>query len=35
MQNNIISKRGSQMTLEQRPVNEMPAELKELLAENK
>jgi succinate dehydrogenase / fumarate reductase flavoprotein subunit len=34
-QNNIICKRGGQMTLEQRPVNEMPAELKELLAENK
>jgi succinate dehydrogenase / fumarate reductase flavoprotein subunit len=34
-QNNIISKRGGQMTLEQRPVNEMPAELKELLAESK
>jgi len=34
-QNNIISKRGGQMILEQRPVNEMPAELKELLAENK
>jgi len=34
-QNNIISKRGGQMALEQRPVNEMPAELKELLAENK
>jgi succinate dehydrogenase / fumarate reductase flavoprotein subunit len=34
-QNNIISKRNGQMTLEQRPVNEMPAELKELLAENK
>jgi len=34
-QNNIISKRGGQMTLEQRPVDEMPAELKELLAENK
>ena len=34
-QNNIISKRGGQMTLEQQPVNEMPAELKELLAENK
>jgi succinate dehydrogenase / fumarate reductase flavoprotein subunit len=33
-QNNIISKRGGQMTLEQRPVNEMPAELKVLLAEN-
>jgi succinate dehydrogenase / fumarate reductase flavoprotein subunit len=33
-QNNLISKRGGQMTLEQRPVNEMPAELKELLAEN-
>jgi succinate dehydrogenase / fumarate reductase flavoprotein subunit len=34
-QNNIISKRGGQMTLEQRPVNEMPMELKELLAESK
>jgi succinate dehydrogenase / fumarate reductase flavoprotein subunit len=34
-QNNIISKRGGQMTLEQRPVNEMPAELKELLPESK
>ena len=34
-QNNIICKRGGQMTLEQRPVNEMPAELRELLAENK
>ena len=34
-QNNIICKRGGQMALEQRPVNEMPAELKELLAENK
>jgi succinate dehydrogenase / fumarate reductase flavoprotein subunit len=34
-QNNIISKRGGQMTLEQRPVNEMPAELKELLPENR
>ena len=34
-QNNIVSKRNGQMTLEQRPVNEMPAELKELLAENK
>ena len=34
-QNNIISKRSSQMTLEQRPVSEMPAELKELLPENK
>jgi succinate dehydrogenase / fumarate reductase, flavoprotein subunit len=34
-QNNIISKRGGQMTLEQRPVSEMPAELKELLLENK
>jgi succinate dehydrogenase / fumarate reductase flavoprotein subunit len=33
-QNNIISKPGGQMTLEQRPVDEMPAELKELLAEN-
>ena len=34
-QNNIIAKRGDQMTLEQRPVEEMPAELKEILAENK
>jgi succinate dehydrogenase flavoprotein subunit len=34
-QNNVISKRGGQMILEQRPVNEIPAELKELLAENK
>jgi succinate dehydrogenase / fumarate reductase flavoprotein subunit len=34
-QNNIISKRNGQMTLEQRPVSEMPADLKELLAENK
>ncbi len=34
-QNNIIVKRGDQMTLEQRPVSEMPAELKEILAENK
>jgi succinate dehydrogenase / fumarate reductase flavoprotein subunit len=34
-QNNVISKRNGQMTLEQRPVNEMPADLKELLAENK
>jgi succinate dehydrogenase flavoprotein subunit len=34
-QNNIISKRNGQMTLAQRPVSEMPAELKELLAENK
>ena len=34
-QNNIIVKRGDQMTLEQRPVGEMPAELKEILAENK
>ncbi len=33
-QNNIISKPGGQMTLEQRAVDEMPAELKELLAEN-
>src|SRR5229473_1566581 len=30
-QNNIIVKRGDQMTLQQRPVSEMPAELKELL----
>jgi len=34
-QNNIIVQRGGQMTLEQRPVSEMPAELKEILAENK
>jgi succinate dehydrogenase / fumarate reductase flavoprotein subunit len=34
-QNNIIVKRGGQMTLEQSPVNEMPAELKALLAEAK
>jgi len=34
-QNNIIVQRGDQMTLEQRPVPEMPAELKEILAENK
>jgi succinate dehydrogenase / fumarate reductase flavoprotein subunit len=34
-QNNIIANRGGQMTLEQRPVAEMPAELKALLAENK
>ena len=34
-QNNIVVKRGDQMTLEQRPVSEMPAELKEILAENK
>src|SRR5260370_34013039 len=32
-QNNIIVKRGDQMTLEQRPVSEMPAELKEILAD--
>jgi succinate dehydrogenase / fumarate reductase flavoprotein subunit len=34
-QNNIIVKRGDQMTLEQRPVKEMPPELKEILAEDK
>jgi succinate dehydrogenase / fumarate reductase flavoprotein subunit len=34
-QNNVIVKRGDQMMLEQRPVSEMPAELKEILAENK
>jgi succinate dehydrogenase / fumarate reductase flavoprotein subunit len=34
-QNNIIVQRGDQMTLEQRSVSEMPAELKEILAENK
>jgi succinate dehydrogenase / fumarate reductase flavoprotein subunit len=34
-QNNIIVKRGGQMTLEQRPVSEIPVDLKELLAENK
>ena len=34
-QNNIIVKRGGTMALEQRPVTEMPDELKEILAENK
>jgi succinate dehydrogenase / fumarate reductase, flavoprotein subunit len=34
-QNNIIVKRGGQMMLEQRPVSEMPAELREILAEDK
>jgi succinate dehydrogenase / fumarate reductase flavoprotein subunit len=34
-QNNIIVKRGDAMALEQRPVTDMPAELKEILAENK
>jgi len=34
-QNNIIVKRGDQMTLQQRPVSEMPAELKEILAEDR
>jgi succinate dehydrogenase / fumarate reductase flavoprotein subunit len=34
-QNNIIVKRGDQMTLEQRPVSEVPADLKEILAEDK
>jgi succinate dehydrogenase / fumarate reductase flavoprotein subunit len=34
-QNNIIVKRGDQMMLEQRPVDEMPAELKAILAEEK
>jgi succinate dehydrogenase / fumarate reductase, flavoprotein subunit len=33
--NNVIVKRGGAMTLEERPVAEMPAELKELLAEDK
>jgi succinate dehydrogenase / fumarate reductase, flavoprotein subunit len=33
--NNVIMKRGDDMTLEQRPVPDMPAELKALLAENK
>jgi succinate dehydrogenase / fumarate reductase, flavoprotein subunit len=32
--NNVVEKRGDAMTLEQRPVPEMPAELKELLAGN-
>ena len=32
-QNNIIVKRGDAMALEQRPVTDMPAELKEILAE--
>lgn len=34
-QNNIIVKRGDAMALEQRPVTDMPAELEEILAENK
>lgn len=34
-QNNIIVKRGDQMTLEQRPVSEMPPDLRALLAETK
>jgi succinate dehydrogenase / fumarate reductase flavoprotein subunit len=34
-QNNIIVKRGETMALEQRPVTDMPEELKEILAENK
>ena len=34
-QNNIIVQRGDQMTIEQRPVSEVPVELKEILAENK
>ena len=34
-QNNIIVKRGGTMALEQRPVTDMPDELKEILAENK
>jgi succinate dehydrogenase / fumarate reductase, flavoprotein subunit len=34
-QNNIIVNRGDTMTLEQRPVTDMPNELKEILAENK
>jgi len=33
-QNNVISNRGGQMTLQQRPVMEMPAELQQLLAED-
>jgi succinate dehydrogenase / fumarate reductase flavoprotein subunit len=33
--NNVIVKRGDEMALEQRPVAEMPVELKEVLAENK
>jgi succinate dehydrogenase flavoprotein subunit len=33
-QNNIIVKRGDTMALEQRPVTDMPDELKEILAEN-
>jgi succinate dehydrogenase / fumarate reductase flavoprotein subunit len=33
--NTIVVKRGDAMTLEERPVSEMPAELKEILAENK
>ena len=34
-QNNIIVKRGDQMALEQRPVSEMPPDLRALLAETK
>jgi succinate dehydrogenase / fumarate reductase, flavoprotein subunit len=34
-QNNIIVKRGDTMALEQRPVADLPDELKEILAENK
>jgi succinate dehydrogenase flavoprotein subunit len=33
-QNNVIVKRGGQMTLEQRPVPQMPEELQQILAEN-
>jgi succinate dehydrogenase / fumarate reductase flavoprotein subunit len=33
-QNNVIVKRGDRMTLEQRPVGEMPTELQEILAES-
>jgi len=34
-QNNIISRRGAEMGLEQRPTREMPADLQALLADEK
>jgi succinate dehydrogenase / fumarate reductase flavoprotein subunit len=34
-QNNIVVKRGDQMALEQRPVSDIPGELKDILTENK
>ena len=33
-QNNVISNRDGQMTLEQRPVTSLPEELQKILAEN-